>query len=65
MSFWVDPKVKYGNNKQYEFICYDEPDVDDLPTAEGEVEIGASALVIETANVYMLNSQRVWRPLGG
>ena len=65
MSFWVDPKVKVGTNKQYEFICDDESDVADLPTAEDEVELGASALVIETANVYMLNSQREWRPLGG
>ena len=63
--FWVDAKVKNGTNKQYDFICDDEPDVADLPTAEDEVDIGASALVIETANVYMLNSQRVWRPLGG
>lgn len=63
--FWVDAKVKNGTNKQYDFICDDEPDVEDLPTSEDEVDIGASALVIETANVYMLNSQREWRPLGG
>ena len=65
MGFWVDPKVKNGTNRQYDFIADDEPDVADLPTAEGEVEVGASCLVIESANVYMLNSQRVWRPLGG
>lgn len=65
MSFWVDPKVKVGNNKQYEFIADTEADVANLPTSEDEVEIGASCLVISTANVYMLNSSRTWVELGG
>ena len=65
MAFWVDPKVKMGNNRQYDFIADDESDVANLPTAEGEIEIGSSCLVIESANMYMLNSHRIWRPLGG
>lgn len=64
MSFWVDPKVKVGNNKQYDFIADTEADVSNLPTEADEIDIGASCLVIESANVYMLNSQRVWTPLG-
>ena len=64
MAFWVDPKVKVGNNKQRDYIADTEADVANLPTAEEDVDVGASCLVIESANVYMLNSQRVWTPLG-
>ena len=65
MAFWVDPKVKNGDNKQYDFIADKEADVNDLPTEEDKVEIGSSCLVITTANVYMLDSTRTWVALGG
>ena len=65
MSFWVDPKVKVGTNKQYDYMCDEDADISDLPTSEDEVEIGASCLSIESGDLYILNSSRTWVRLGG
>lgn len=47
-----------------EYICDYETDVANLPT---DKSAGSTATVVETGNVYMLNSQHQWvlQPSGG
>lgn len=48
------------NNDVKEFIVDDASDVDNLPT---DAAPGSTCIVISTADVYMLNNQKQWKPL--
>lgn len=65
MAFWESPKSQLGNSKERSFYADVESDIANLPTIEDEVAPGSDCLVIETANVYMLDSTRTWVPMGG
>ena len=65
MAFWESPKSQLGNSKERSFYADAESDIADLPTTEDEVVPGSDCLLIETANVYMLDSTRTWVPMGG
>ena len=69
MAFWESPKSQLGNSKERSFYADEESDVLDLPTSDDDypagVEPGSDCMVIETANVYVLDSTRTWSPLGG
>lgn len=43
-----------------EFVADEEADVTNLPTT---VAPGSTCIVIETADVYMLNNKREWKKL--
>lgn len=49
----VSGKTVYGI---CEYVCDKEEDVETLP----EAPMGSTALVIETGNVYMINSEKEW-----
>lgn len=69
MAWWESPKSQLNNSKERSFYADAEADVADLPTSDDDyepgVEPGSDCLVIETANVYMLDSTRTWSPMGG
>lgn len=49
-----------NGNIQYDvnsYVCDTEDDVTLLPT---KVSMGSTAFVIETSNIYMLNSNKEW-----
>lgn len=52
-----------GNVETYltEFICDTETDILTLPTEN--CKPGSSCLVIETSNVYILNSEKQWKKI--
>ena len=43
-----------------EFFVDNEEDIAALPSTPDEIAWGAVALVIETGNVYILNSKYIW-----
>ena len=74
--YWIDHNNSYMPAHQVAFICDSEADIADLPTtsAEGKkydtdtsvddkVAAGSSCLVIDTSEVYMLNSDDEWKKL--
>ena len=63
MAYWETAKSQIGNSKEKDFIADTVSDVSSLPTSEDEVAPGASCLVIETSDVYMLDSTGTWRVL--
>ena len=69
MAWWESPKSQLNNSKERSFYADAEADVANLPTSEDDypdgVEPGSDCLVIETANIYMLDSTRTWSPMGG
>lgn len=55
--------TKENDKTQYGIISYladKESDVDNLPTT---VSPGSTCIVIETSNVYILNTEKVWKLL--
>jgi len=44
-----------------ELVCDTEADVSNLPTEN--CEAGSSCLVIESSNVYILNSEKEWKKI--
>ena len=44
-----------------ELVCDTEADVETLPTVN--CAAGSSCLVIETSNVYILNSKKEWKKI--
>ena len=46
--------------KYKEFIVYSPSDIADLPTDPADISWGATAFVISTGDVYILNSKYVW-----
>ena len=68
MAWWESPKSQLNTSKERSFYADTETDIADLPTTDDDyepgVEPGSDCLVIETANVYMLDSTRTWSPLG-
>lgn len=65
MAYFEDFKESVGSSNQKTFYCDSASDVSSLPTDESLVAPGASAVVITTGDVYMLNSQRQWTKFGG
>lgn len=65
MAWWYSAKDDLGSTKERSIYADTEADVADLPTSEDEIYPGSTCMVIETANVYMLDSTRTWSPLGG
>ena len=65
MAWWESPKSQLNNSKEKSFYADTESDISDLPTDPEEVIPGSDCIVIETANVYMLDSTYTWSPLGG
>ena len=43
-----------------EFVVYTDEDIKTLPI---DVPMGSAALVIDSGNVYMMDSQDEWKPL--
>lgn len=55
--------IKENDKTQYNIISYvadTESDIINLPT---DVSPGSTCIVIETSNVYMLNSKKIWKLL--
>lgn len=50
-----------GSRKPREFICDTESDVENLP----QCMCGATALVVETGDAYVVNASGVWVKIGG
>lgn len=48
-----DKDISYGIK---ELVCDTPEDIDNLPTCA----MGSTCLVISTAEVYMINSEKVW-----
>ena len=65
MAWWESPKSQLNNSKERSFTADSESDVSSLPVDPEFVAPGSDCLVIETANVYMLDSSYTWSPLGG
>ena len=65
MACWESAKESVGNSKEKMFYADEEADVTDLPVDPDEVAPGASCLVIETGDLYMLKSTYDWAKVGG
>jgi len=65
MAWWESPKSQLNNSKERSFYADAESDVSDLPVDPEVVVPGSDCLVIETSNVYILDSTYNWSPLGG
>lgn len=65
MACWESPKSQLNTSKEKSFYADAESDVSDLPVDPEVVAPGSDCVVIETANVYMLDSTYTWSPLGG
>lgn len=65
MAWWESPKSQLNTSKEKSFYADTEADIANLPTDEETVAPGSDCMVIETANIYMLDSTRTWSPLGG
>lgn len=69
MAWWESPKSQLNNSTERSFYADEESDISNLPTSKDDyepgVDPGSDCIVIETANVYMLDSTRTWVPMGG
>ena len=64
MAFWEDQDSQLKNSDKKSFMADGESDISSLPT-DDSIAIGSDCLVIETGDVYILNSTRTWAKLGG
>lgn len=68
MAWWESAKSQLNTSGERSFIADTEADVANLPTSEdynGGLIPGADCMVIESGNVYILDSTRTWSPIGG
>lgn len=74
--YYIDYSQSYMPTRQVSFICDTPDDLADLPTSTREgtpqagdssiddkVVAGSTCLCISTSDVYMLNSDDVWKKL--
>ena len=45
-----------------EFLCETADDLENIP--KDQINFGAAAVIIETAQIYMANSKKQWVPFG-
>ena len=69
MAWWESPKSQLNNSTERSFYADTEADVANIPTSKDDYEQredpGSDCMVIETANIYMLDSTRTCIPMGG
>ena len=68
MAWWESPKSQLTSSGERSFYADAESDISDLPTTDdypGGLCPGSDCFVIETSNIYMLDSDRNWSPVGG
>ena len=64
MAFWEDQDSQLKNQSKKSFVADSESDISSLPT-DDTVAIGSDCLVIDTGDVYILDSTKTWAKLGG
>ncbi len=65
MAWWESPKSQLNNSKERSYYADSESDVNNLPVDPEVVSPGSDCVVIESANVYILDSTYTWSPMGG